>query len=87
MEEPVCAVVTTYYPNEAFLENMERVASQVAAIIVVDNTASEASREILTKLQTKPKKVITPRINKNEGLVRALNKGFFRAKELARSLV
>jgi len=82
VEEPVCAVVTTYYPNEAFLENMERVVSQVAAIIVVDNTASEASRKVLAKLQAVSQKIIILSNDKNEGTVKALNQGICRAQEL-----
>lgn len=82
MKESICAVVTAYFPNEAFLDNMERVASQVAAIIVVDNTASEASRKVLTKLQTASQKVIILSNDKNEGTVKALNQGICRAQEL-----
>lgn len=81
-ESHICAVVTTYYPNEAFLDNMERVASQVAAIIVADNTASEASRKVLTRLQTASQKVIILSNDKNEGTVKALNQGIRRAQEL-----
>lgn len=82
MKESICAVVTTYFPDEAFLDNMERVASQVAAIIVVDNTASEASRKVLAKLQTASQKVIILSNDKNEGTVKALNQGICRAEEL-----
>jgi rhamnosyltransferase len=78
----ICAVVTAFYPENIFLENMERVSAQVDAIVIIDNTASSASRAILTELEKRLQKIIIISNERNVGTIKALNQGIGRAEEL-----
>lgn len=78
----ICAIATTYHPNESFLDNMQGVLSQVGMIIVVDNTASKSNTAILEKLEDKIKNTIIIKNTQNLGSAKALNQGISHAQKL-----
>lgn len=82
MRESICAVVTTYFPEDILLENMKRVSLQVDTIVIVDNTATQASKGILTSLEEMSSKIVVIKNGKNEGTITALNQGIRKAAEL-----
>jgi GT2 family glycosyltransferase len=70
----ICAVVVTFHPPEALLENVERLTAQVAEVLIVDNTPDDSSRELLRRAQSQYQAGIV-RNGKNLGIAAALNLG------------
>jgi rhamnosyltransferase len=70
----VCAVVVTYHPDSGFADRMERVATQVDQIVVVDN---RSQGESVARIQEAAERLgihLIPNPS-NEGIARALNTG------------
>lgn len=77
----VCAVVVAYFPDAELAERVERVARQVGAVIVVDNTPDPVVEERLRALAVPdPPLVISNR--RNLGIAAALNQGLKHAVAL-----
>ena len=70
----IVAVVVTYFPDEQLWENMNRLAEQVAEIIIVDNGSTGAACGILKKVEQMPGLKII-RNATNLGIATALNIG------------
>jgi len=81
-KKDIGAVVTTYRPDENFLANMARVAPQVGTIVIVDDTASTASRSVLKQLPAIAKNIIVLKNEDNFGTAKTLNIGIGKAAEL-----
>ena len=48
----ICAIVITYHPDTELYDRIERIASQVNKVIIVDNGSSEKNILILNKIST-----------------------------------
>jgi len=76
----ICAVVVTYFPPPDFPENLQALASQVSAILLIDNASAEASYCRITAVAAKLG--VTVRRNPvNEGIAAALNTALSFARE------
>jgi rhamnosyltransferase len=70
----VCAVVVTYHPDDAVLDNLAAVRPQVQGLVVVDNGSSEAKRSLL-RLASREQKFTLIENGANMGIAAALNTG------------
>ena len=70
----VCAVIVTYYPDLGLVDRIERVAKQVAQIVIVDNGSSEAHIEQIRKIANRCPLYLILNAS-NVGIARALNAG------------
>lgn len=81
LNQSVCAVVVTYFPDQECIEHIRQVLTQVDKVVVVDNTPSETrSMDVGAAMQGFPNtELIENRVNK--GIAAALNQGLaFAAK-------
>lgn len=72
--DSVCAVVVTYHPQPLLRNNLERLISQVAEVVVVDNGSGTTTTELLRIIETE----LGIRVIRNErnlGIAAALNVG------------
>jgi rhamnosyltransferase len=74
MAQTICAVVVTYFPDGDFLQRIEKVALQVAKIVIVDNGSSPPCVEQLTRVaeSLSAHLILNPC---NQGLASGLNTG------------
>ena len=70
----VCAVVITYHPDDRFGDRVRRIASQVAATVIVDNGSAAAVAPLLRELAAAPGVTLICN-GANLGVARALNQG------------
>jgi len=75
----VCAVVVTYHPDADFGARFQRVASQVAAAVIVDNGSSAEAVTRLRALAANPGVSLVSH-GENLGIARALNTGIRHAQ-------
>lgn len=75
MAERVCAVVITYFPDAGFPERLEKIASQVFRVIVVDNCTIGQSVINLEMALFSRENVSCIRNTENLGVAVALNQG------------
>ena len=73
------ALIVSYYPDDQFQSRLERVLSQVEAVIIIDNTPGEILVEVLNAITSEKVEII--RNAHNPGLGYALNQGMHRAIE------
>jgi len=78
--EATAAVVVTYHPDGEFRDRLRRVLSQVAHVVIVDNSASPAVGASLRQLTCKNVEVMEN--DRNVGVGAALNQGLRRAAAL-----
>ncbi len=80
VNKSVCAVVVTYHPPVEFVEHIQVLATQVNAIIIVDNCSPPSGRVIIEESATDDR--VTVIYNRdNLGIASALNAGIRFAKE------
>jgi rhamnosyltransferase len=74
VEQTVCAVIVTYYPDAGLSSRVERVAKQVSQTVIVDNGSPKACIE---RIKTIANELGTHLIlnSSNEGIACALNAG------------
>lgn len=77
----ICAVITSYFPDEILVKLVAQVAPQTGLIIIVDNTVSSDSEKIFNLLEPNDKILIIKNLI-NVGLAKALNQGINNAKYL-----
>jgi len=73
-KENICAVIVTYHPDACFPERVERIASQVGQIVIVDNHSDSATVAMLQNicLRLKIELILN---DSNLGVAAALNQG------------
>jgi rhamnosyltransferase len=79
--QQVCAVVVTYHPDAEFPARVNRILTQVGAVVLVDNGSGEAAHSMLNGLSANPKITLVSN-GSNLGVARALNIGLQRAATL-----
>ena len=78
---PVCAVITTYRPDDGFPARVERIRSQVqCAVVVADDGEAAATARRLDGWFPAGAGIELVKLPANEGIARALNVGFERAR-------
>ncbi|HZV36241.1 MAG TPA: glycosyltransferase [Verrucomicrobiae bacterium] len=70
----VCAIIVTYHPSAALIENVQAIRPQVAELVIIDNGSDEKSAKLLLQLE-KTSSVRVIRNGKNLGIAAALNIG------------
>jgi rhamnosyltransferase len=75
----VCAVVTSYYPNEGFTDRLFRISKQVDKIVVIDNNSDAPVLALLEEV-SRDLKIHTIFNSDNLGVATALNQGIRWAK-------
>lgn len=75
------AIFIAYHPDQNFPQRVDRVASQVDKIIVVDNASFGNTRCMLQALRSNPHTELIENAT-NEGIASALNRGICRAAQL-----
>lgn len=81
MAKQICAIITTYRPESSLVECVQRLTSQVAEIIIVDDGDSEANVKILRRWFNGVSKVTLWHQPTNSGIAAALNIGVKIAQE------
>ncbi|MCE5324097.1 glycosyltransferase family 2 protein [bacterium] len=76
----ICAVVVTYHPDNNFPKRLLAVASQIDAVVIVDNASGEDAVETLRNAVSDVGAHILQN-PKNIGIASALNRGVIWAKE------
>jgi rhamnosyltransferase len=74
----ICAIVVTYHPDAALLDNLSRLHQQVPNIIIVDNGSDASSAGLLAEAERR----FSARVTKNSqnlGIAAALNIGIKQA--------
>lgn len=71
----VCAIITTYRPNDGFSDNVQRVHKQVALVVIVDDGDSPNNVARLHNWFSRASNVILHHNEANLGVAVALNKG------------
>lgn len=80
-KDSVVALIITYNPDMDILyKNIEAVSCQLNHIIVFDNASKNANE--ICNLLTAKSNILLIQNDKNIGIAAALNRGFYRAKEL-----
>jgi rhamnosyltransferase len=74
----ICAVIITYHPDKDLPERIEKIISQVAKVVIVDNNSPDKSLNMLNKLSSQ-KKIDLIVNNDNLGIATALNQGLYYA--------
>lgn len=77
----ICAIITTYRPDNQFYERVERVREQVGLIVIVDDGASQGNLSLLAKWFRGSDKIIVHHHHANYGVAASLNTGIAIAKE------
>ena len=49
-KENIVAIIVTYFPDNQIVERVSRIASQVGAVIIINNNSSDFCREVLNNL-------------------------------------
>ncbi len=75
----VCAIVVTYHPTRAILENVRLIIEQVAGVVVVDNGSSLEEVTFLRQASTRLGFQLIEN-GENLGVAEALNRGVYRAQ-------
>lgn len=75
----VCAVVVAYHPDEGFGQRLAELLSQVSALVVVDNTPTEARRKSIDFPSAAGKQALLTENHENLGVGAALNQGLKQA--------
>lgn len=78
-EPSVCAIVVAYHPDEGFAARLDDLLLQVSALVVVDNTPSDARRESIHLSFADDKKLMLIENHENLGVGAALNQGLEQA--------
>lgn len=78
MNTDVCAIIVSYNPTTALLDNIAAIASQVAEIIVIDNGSRAPSTEVLRQIGLRSGCRLIYN-NDNLGIAAALNIGIEQA--------
>lgn len=71
------AVIVAFHPDKEFAKRVDRIASQVARTIIIDNTPGGAGLEELESAN----RISVVSMGKNLGMARALNEGFGFARD------
>jgi rhamnosyltransferase len=79
MQQSVCAIVVTYHPRPAMVENMSKVAEQVQGLVVVGNGSSAPEVELVRQASHKLGFHLIEN-GENLGIAEALNQGVHWAK-------
>ncbi len=74
LENHVCALIVTYNPDPAFLDNIAAISSQVCHIVVVDNGSTSETQQHLMTLEACQNCTVI-RNYRNLGIAVALNRG------------
>lgn len=77
----ICAVITTFRPDDGFPERVEKVTEQVGRVVIVDDGVSTGNREALGRWFRATPNVIVRHQERNGGIAVALNRGIAIAKE------
>jgi len=77
----VCAVITTYRPDNGFINRVELVMNQVGMVVIVDDGDSNFNKHSLKKWFEKMDKVILHHNPINIGIAASLNKGITIARD------
>ncbi len=80
--ESVCAIVVAYFPDEEFGERLQKLLSQVAQIVVVDNTPGQHALPDLENLVRDRAPLHLIKNQCNAGISVALNQGLEQALKL-----
>lgn len=83
--ETTAAVIVAYRPDRHFADRVRRIGSQVARVIIVDNSGDSARAVDLRRLAGENVEIIEN--DRNLGVATALNQGVGRASELRLSWV
>jgi rhamnosyltransferase len=79
-KENICAIVVTYFPDTHFGERLDRIRSQVAKTIIIDNTGDPYLDALSQPMNSADVEVI--RNKQNVGVGAALNQGVSRVMQL-----
>lgn len=79
MNKTIAAVITTYHPAPSFFNNIRGLIPHVGGIIIIDNTSSEASAEILREVVLISDRIFIIKNEQNIGAAAALNQGISKA--------
>ena len=71
----VCAVIVTYNPDEALIQNIGVTAKQVQQVVIVDNASQEKGKKLLTEVKNLHPHTKIIYNSENVGLATALNQG------------
>lgn len=80
------AVVVTFYPDESVLENIRITLGYYPFVVVVDNTGTDVSKRLLSRLDEKSRVEVICN-SENVGIAEALNQAVSRASELGAAWV
>jgi rhamnosyltransferase len=79
--DSICAVLVSFHPDRDLPSRVNRILTQVGALVIVDNGSGEASREMLSELSADAR--VALELNReNLGIASALNIGVRRARLL-----
>jgi rhamnosyltransferase len=73
--DQVCAVVTTYRPDDGFPERIQKVRQQVGLVVIMDDGNSDENVHRLTRWFAEVPKVILNHNTENSGIAVSLNIG------------
>ena len=79
-EQPVCAVMVAYHPNERTLDNVARILAQVQGLVIVDN-GSDADEVNQLRMASEALGYELIENGENVGVAEALNQGVLWAKK------
>jgi len=79
--DKTCAIIVTYFPDGEFPQRLRMIAAQVAAVIVVDNSADAGISSWLHELSRQGHTSLIEN-DCNRGIATALNQGLERARQL-----
>lgn len=79
-----CAVMTTFYPEESIIENIERALMQVDLLILVDDSGHQSGKQLdFSNMES----IFYIKNKKNIGIADSLNQGLRKADELGYDFV
>jgi rhamnosyltransferase len=70
----ICAVIVTFHPDSEILDRVEKIASEVAQVVIVDNASGDACKGRLKEVSDKVRVELILN-DRNEGIAIALNQG------------
>jgi len=73
LQEKICAVIVTYFPDVDFPCRLELIRAQVSKVVIIDNTPGNRTQKILGGID--PFNVCTIHNTTNLGLATAMNQG------------
>ncbi|MDP3701022.1 MAG: glycosyltransferase [Hylemonella sp.] len=77
----VCAVIVAFHPDAGFAERLAKVAGQVGAMVVVDNTPATARKAPIALPPTLTGRTLLLENQDNLGIATALNQGLQQARD------